>query len=103
MALKSALISISILVTVASAHAGCKEDVARLEGQNDQKAMSAIANSSGGQSTAARREAPQQGQGAGDQAMAAKVALNDAKVALGKGDEATCAAAVRRAQGHVDK
>ena len=35
--------------------------------------------------------------------MAAKVALNDAKVALGKGDEAICAAAVRRAQGHVDK
>ena len=35
--------------------------------------------------------------------MQAKVALNDAKVALGKGDETACAAAVQRARGQVEK
>lgn len=103
MTLKNVLVPVWLAASVVAAHAGCKEDVARLEDQSHQKATSAIATSSGGQGTAARREAPQQGQGAGDQAMQAKVALNDAKVALGKGDEAACAAAVQRAQGHVDK
>ncbi len=103
MTLKSALIPVFFVASVVAAHADCNADVAQLESQSHEKATTAVANSSGGQGTAASREAPQQGQGAGDQAMQAKVALNDAKVALGKGDEAGCEAAVQRARGHVDK
>jgi hypothetical protein len=103
MAFRSTLVPVWLVASICVAHAGCKEDVAQLEDQSQHKATAAVANSSGGQATAARREAPQQGQGGGDEAMQAKVALNDAKVALGKGDETACAAAIQRARGHVEK
>ncbi len=83
------------------AHAACKDEISKLEAQSNAKTKSSIAGASGGQGTAARREAPPAEQGTGDQAMQAKVALNDAKVALSKGDEAACESAITKASGKL--
>jgi len=100
---KSLIGLLGLVFAASSAQAACKDDIAQLETKSRDKTTTSIANSSGGQGVAARREASQGEQSVGDQAMQAKIALNDAKVALGKGDEAGCEAALAKARTDIAK
>ena len=106
------------------ASAACADDIAALQKQVEAKAHQAVAANSGGQADAAAiggqadaakkagtpvgalpapdgteaTEAKAAAAGGSDGAMKAKVILNDAKVAQGKGDEKACLDAVRRAK-----
>ena len=125
----TSIASLLMAVALATpAFAGCDSDLAALDKRVASDAKTAIAASSSGQSVAAKRDeqakeardthVPVQdvpkGPAAGsseahataaaasagsDRVMQAKVALNDAHVAKGKGDEAGCEAAVTKAKG----
>ena len=90
-----------LVLSASQAMAACRDDVDKLEAQSRDKDRASIATSSGGQGEAARRQASNQTSGKG--ATQAKVALNDAKVALGKGDEAGCEQALSKARDGLDK
>lgn len=99
--------------TATASAASCRDELAGLSNQSHVESRAAIAHTSGGQAVAADREAkpadphdgaaPAPSGGAADRAMQAKVSLNDAQVALGKGDEAGCMAAVTKAKGELAK
>ena len=106
--------AVALLSAAATAEAAsCKDELAGLSAQSNVESKAAIAHTSGGQAVAAEREAkpadphggaaPAPSGGAADKAMQAKVSLNDARVALGKGDEAGCMAAVTKAKGELGK
>ncbi|MDP4022709.1 hypothetical protein Q8W71_08750 [Methylobacterium sp. NEAU 140] len=100
----------------------CSEKFGALDKRVDAQSREAISASTGGKGVAAKREgegvtgtegqrageAPQApaaasaeaGKGA-DAAQQARVALNEARTADGKGDAAACEAAVTRAEGHL--
>ena len=87
---------LSIIAGPAQA-ASCKDDIDKVGMHTRDMAKSSIAHSGGGEGVAAEREAPSGDHSRGDDAMQAKVALNEARVALSKGDEAGCEAALARA------
>lgn len=112
---------LALLATGPALASPCSERIAALDGRVTAKASEAIAASTGGKTVAAhregegqtgtggqtdRREAPpeksaQAGQG-GDRAQQAKVALEQARTADGKGDAKGCEEAVGRAAGLLD-
>lgn len=103
--------------------AACADDIAALDTRAKAAATGAIASSTGGKGVAAARE----GQGAdasrkgepkvseappeksaeagkgGDKAQQARVAIEEARTAEGKGDHAGCEAAVARARKQLDE
>lgn len=84
-----------ILIGTHGAVAACRDDIGKIQMQTRSKEQAAMSKSSGGQATAAQQEAEH---GTGGAAQQADVALNDAKVASGKGDEAGCQAALAKAR-----
>ena len=128
MALARTIAGVALLlglgVVPGPALAGCADDVAALEKQVDAKAHQAVAANTGGQADAAAlggqadaakkagtpiralpapddseaTEATAKAVGGSDSATKAKVILNDAKTAQGRGDEKACLDAVRRAK-----
>jgi hypothetical protein len=109
---RTTLAAAALLALAAPAAAeGCRERTDALAGRIDQEGREAVSASTSGKETGARREAkgadgaPQTGGGPEAQAeraaedagagglgaQQAKARLNDARVALGKGDEARCA------------
>ena len=97
----------------------CGEAIASLESKVKDQAATAISASTSGKAAAGAREGQgQDGQGGaaapaaspeksaqagegGDRAMQAKVALDEARTADKKGDQAACEAAIGRARGHL--
>ncbi|WP_019906218.1 hypothetical protein [Methylobacterium sp. 77] len=100
----------------------CSEEIARLDVKVKDEATGSISASTSGKAAAGAREgqgetaergnastpaAPPEksaeaGKG-GDAAMQAKVALDEARTADGKGDAKACAEALERAKGHLAK
>ncbi len=105
--------TLALCVAATAAQAACKDELAGLANQTHNDSRAAIAHTSGGQAVAAEREAkpadsqdapkPAPSGSAADHAMQAKVSLNDAHVALDKGDEAGCMAAVTKAKAEMAK
>lgn len=96
----------------------CAEEIKTLSGKVDEEGKQAIAAGSGGQAEAAARagqgktgaageastKPPETSADAGkgaDKAQAAKVALDEARTADGKGDEKACLDAVGRAKNNL--
>ena len=126
----TALATMAMLLLAGGARAGCEDDVTSFEKHLDSVGRTAGAATSSGQATSAQRgerakesrdtstpakdlptpptagnvvatqQAAQAG-GGGDRVMLAKVTLNDAKVALGKGDETACLAALGKAKSQL--
>ncbi|GJE08535.1 MULTISPECIES: hypothetical protein [Methylobacterium] len=104
------------------AFAGCADDIARLEPRVKDASREAISASTSGKGVAAAREgqgvdASKQGEPkvaeappeksaaageGGDRSQQARVALEEARAALKKGDEGACAGAVSRAKAQLD-
>ncbi|MER2252549.1 hypothetical protein ABS772_21770 [Methylorubrum podarium] len=110
-----------ILLTGPALASSCSEQIAKLDGRAKSEASASIAASTGSKTVAAhregegqtgtggqtdQREAPPEksaeaGKGA-DQAQQARVALEEARTADGKGDAKGCEEAVARAQKLID-